>query len=54
MNKTEVNLNKEDFEDENSYQQALINDLTIQAQQYVNTNCYPTINLQVQNMLGLV
>ena len=44
----EQNLNKEDFEDENSYQQALINDLTIQAQQYVNTNCYPTINYNLK------
>ena len=44
----EQNLNKEDFEDENSYQQALINDLTIQAQQYVNTNCYPIINYNLK------
>ena len=44
----EQNLNKEDFEDENSYQQALINDLEIQAQQYVNTNCYPTINYNLK------
>ena len=44
----EQNLNKEDFEDENSYQQALINDLTIQAQQYVNTNCYPKINYNLK------
>lgn len=44
----EQNLNKEDFEDENSYQQALINDLTIQAQQYVNKNCYPIINYNLK------
>lgn len=40
----EQNLNQKDYESEQAYQQALINDLTIQAQNYVNNNCYPLLN----------
>ena len=37
-------INKEDYETEEEYQQALIDDLRIQADDYVNTNCYPQMN----------
>lgn len=37
-------INKEDYETEEEYQQALIDDLRIQAEDYVNTNCYPQMN----------
>lgn len=38
------NLNQEDYESETIYQQALLDDLRIQAQNYVDTNCYPQIS----------
>lgn len=38
------NINSEDYETEEEYQQALLDDLLIQAEDYVNTNCYPKIN----------
>ena len=44
----EQDLNQEDFESEQAYQQALINDLTIQAQTYVNNNCYPSLNYKLK------
>lgn len=44
----EQNLNQEDFESEQAYQQALINDLEIQAQNYVNNNCYPSLNYKLK------
>lgn len=44
----EQNLNQEDFESEQAYQQALIDDLTIQAQNYVNNNCYPLLNYKLK------
>jgi phage minor structural protein len=44
----EQNLNQEDYESEQAYQQALINDLTIQAQNYVNNNCYPLLNYKLK------
>lgn len=37
-------INKEDYETEEEYQQALVDDLRIQADDYVNTNCYPQMN----------
>lgn len=37
-------INKEDYETEEEYQQALLDDLRIQADDYVNTNCYPQTN----------
>ena len=37
-------INVEDYESESLYQQALIDDLRIQAEDYVNTNCYPKLN----------
>lgn len=37
-------INKEDYETEEEYQQALLDDLRIQAEDYVNTNCYPQTN----------
>lgn len=40
----EQNLNQEDFESEQAYQQALIEDLTIQAQNYVDNNSIPKLN----------
>lgn len=40
----EQNLNQEDYESETIYQQALLDDLRIQAQNYVDTNCYPQIS----------
>lgn len=40
----EQNINSEDYETEEEYQQALLDDLLIQADDYVNTNCYPQIN----------
>ena len=40
----EQNINEEDYETEEAYQEALLNDLLIQAEDYVNTNCYPQVN----------
>lgn len=40
----EQNLNEDDFESETAYKQALLDDLLIQAQNYVDTNCYPKIS----------
>ena len=40
----EQDINQEDFETEEAYQEALIDDLQIQAEDYVNTNCYPQTN----------
>lgn len=37
-------INSEDFDTEEEYQQALIDDLRIQAEDYVNINCYPQMN----------
>lgn len=47
---TQDSINQEDYktedgeDDVNAYQQALINDLRVQGQNYVNTNCIPTVN----------
>lgn len=38
------NINQEDYETEEEYNQALIDDLTTQAQSYVDKNCIPQIN----------
>ena len=40
----EQDINVEDYETEEQYQQALIDDLKIQAEDYVNINCYPNLN----------
>ena len=40
----EQDINVEDYETEEEYQQALIEDLKIQAEDYVNINCYPQTN----------
>ena len=37
-------INEEDYDTEEEYQQALVDDLRIQAEDYVNINCYPQIN----------
>lgn len=37
-------INQDDYETEEQYQQALVNDLKIQAEDYVNINCYPQTN----------
>lgn len=37
-------INVEDYETEELYQEALLEDLRIQAEDYVNTNCYPQLN----------
>lgn len=44
----EQNLNQEDYESEQAYQEALMNDLIIQAQNYVNNNCYPLLNYKLK------
>ena len=44
----EQDLNQEDFESEEAYNEALINDLTIQAQTYVDNNCYPLLNYKLK------
>lgn len=38
------NINQEDYGTEEEYQQALLDDLRIQADDYVNINCYPKLN----------
>ena len=40
----EQDINSEDYETEEAYQQALVSDLLLQAENYVNTNCYPQTN----------
>lgn len=40
----EQSINSEDYETEEAYQQALLDDLRIQAEDYVNINCYPQTN----------
>ena len=37
-------INQEDYETEAEYQQALLDDLRVQADDYVNINCYPQMN----------
>lgn len=44
----EQNINQEDYETEEAYKQALIDDLRIQAEDYVNSNCYPKINYTIK------
>lgn len=38
------NIDQADYQTETEYQQALIDDLRIKAQDYVNTNCLPKVN----------
>lgn len=40
----EQDINSEDYEDEDQYQTALRDDLTVQAQKYLETSQYPAIN----------
>ena len=40
----EQDINEEDFDDTENYYNALLEDLKIQAQQYVNDNCVPKLN----------
>ena len=40
----EQDINAEDYDTEEDYQQALLEDLRLQADDYVNTNCYPQTN----------
>ena len=40
----EQDINQEDYETEGAYQQALLDDLLLQADDYVNKNSYPQIN----------
>lgn len=40
----EQDINEEDFDDTEDYYTALIEDLQLQAQEYVNTNCLPKLN----------
>lgn len=42
------NINSEDYETETQYQQALVDDLRIQAEDYVNINCYPKLNYTIK------
>lgn len=44
----EQDINLEDYESEEAYNQALLDDLTIQAQNYVDINCYPLVNYTLQ------
>lgn len=40
----EQDINVEDYETEEAYIQALVDDLLLQADDYVNNNCYPKLN----------
>lgn len=40
----EQDINEEDFTDEEAYHQALLDDLRVQAQAYVDANCIPFVN----------
>jgi len=50
-------INQEDYGTEAEYQQALIDDLRIQAEDYVNTNCYPqtnyTLKANIEKVTGI-
>ena len=50
----EQDLNEEDFENETDYKNALINDLTIQAQNYVYNNSIPKVNYKIKANLEKV
>ena len=50
----EQNLNQEDYASEQEYNQALINDLKIQAQTYVDNNCYPLLNYKLKASLDKI
>lgn len=41
-------IKEEDYETEEDYQQALINNLLVQAQNYVDNNCYPQVNYKLK------
>lgn len=42
------NIEQENYIDEDTYNQALINDLFEQAQNYVNQNCFPKVNYKLK------
>ena len=44
----QASINQDDFTDEDAYNQALINDLISQAQNYVNQNCVPKVNYKLK------
>ena len=44
----QASINQDDFTDEDAYNQALINDLQAQAQNYVNQNCVPKVNYKLK------
>ena len=44
----QASINQDDFTDEDAYNQALINDLMTQAQNYVNQNCIPKVNYKLK------
>lgn len=44
----QASIQQEDFADEDTYNQALINDLFSQAQNYVNQNCIPKVNYKLK------
>ena len=44
----QASINQDDFTDEDAYNQALINDLINQAQNYVNQNCVPKVNYKLK------
>ena len=44
----QASIQQEDFADEDTYNQALINDLFSQAQNYVNQNCVPKVNYKLK------
>ena len=50
----EQDINAEDYGTEEEYQQALLDDLLIQAEDYVNTNCYPQTNYTLKANLEKV
>ena len=50
----EQNLEQEDYASEQAYKEALVDDLRIQAEDYVNTNCYPKINYTLKANLDKI
>lgn len=50
----EQNLEKEDYASEEAYKEALVDDLRVQAEDYVNINCYPQINYTLRANLDKI
>lgn len=42
------NIKEDDYETEQDYKQALINNLLVQAQNYIDNNCYPQVNYKLK------